>query len=492
MKQRLAMQEEEQNISNDIASPPLIVDLDGTLTPTDTLLESTIKLAKSSFFYVILLFFYVLQGRAKAKAFVGCKTSINAELLPYNQDLLDYITSEKEKGRKIVLATAAHASIANQVSEHLGIFDQVLATENNNNLKGINKLQAIHELVGPEFSYAGDSKADIPIWKKAKTAILVNTPRNLANLISATTPIEKAFYHEHPALTDWLRALRIHQWLKNLLLFVPLFTAFSFYDTHKIIYSFIAFFSFSFAASGTYIINDLFDLESDRAHPRKRNRPFAKGTIPIKKGLVLSIASLSTGIAMASLVSSNFLLMLLLYLALTSAYSWVWKGYMLIDVIVLSLLYTLRILSGAVAIEVSPSSWLLAFSVFMFLSLALVKRCAELVSLKAENSTTTQGRDYNVRDLDVLWPLGVGSALCSIVIFGLFISSPETSTNYSTPQLLWLTAIGLLYWLSRLWIKTSRGEMDDDPVVYAVKDRGSQITILGIIFSVLLAHFISF
>jgi 4-hydroxybenzoate polyprenyltransferase len=251
----------------------------------------------------------------------------------------------------------------------------------------------------------------------------------------------------------------------------------------------LAFLAFSLAASATYIVNDLWDLDSDRLHPRKRLRPFASARLSVLHGLAVAGASLASAFLLAYCVSISFCLMLLAYLALTSAYSWTLKKYVLIDAIMLSLLYTLRILAGAVAIGVATSSWLLAFSVFIFLSLALVKRCAELVSLEKSGLDKAHGRDYRVTDLTVLWPLGVGTALSAVVVFGLFISSPETQTRYATPQLLWLVAIGLVYWLGRLWIKTSRGEMHDDPVVYAIKDDGSRITVAIMLFVMLMAHF---
>jgi 4-hydroxybenzoate polyprenyltransferase len=240
------------------------------------------------------------------------------------------------------------------------------------------------------------------------------------------------------------------------------------------------------------VVNDLWDLENDRAHPRKRLRPFASARIPILHGLAVAAAALVIALAVALAVSKDFLLMLVLYLVFTNAYSWVLKEHVLVDVLTLSLLYTLRILAGTVAIGVATSSWLLAFSVFMFLSLALVKRCAELVSLEQDGEGSARGRDYRVTDLAVLWPLGVGAALSAVVVFGLFISADETRERYATPQLLWLVAIGLIYWLARLWIKTSRGEMHDDPLVYAIEDPGSLAAVFAMVVVVLLAHFLSF
>jgi 4-hydroxybenzoate polyprenyltransferase/phosphoserine phosphatase len=469
--------------------PPLVVDLDGTLTPTDTLIESFIGLVKQSPLNLLRAPLHLLNGRADFKDWVAARSGVSPERLPYREPLLAYLRAEKQKGRRIVLATAAHRSIAEGVSAHLGLFDAVIATQAGRNLKGEAKLEAIRKEIGGEFAYAGDSAADAPIWRAAKAAVLVGVPPGVADAIRREVPVEREFAAEEVGLTAWLRAFRVHQWMKNLLLFVPLLTAFSFLDVWKLVTTVIAFFAFSFAASASYVLNDLWDLENDRAHPRKRLRPFASGRIPIAQGLLASAAALLVALALASAVSRSFLLMLLLYLALTSAYSWVLKERALIDVLTLSLLYTLRIIAGSVAIGIPASSWLLAFSAFMFLSLALVKRCAELVSLEQSGEEDVPGRDYRIGDLAVLWPLGVGSALSAVVVVGLFISADETRGRYDTPELLWLVALGLVYWLARLWIKTSRGKMDDDPLVYAIKDSGSLMAVSFMIAVTLVAHF---
>jgi 4-hydroxybenzoate polyprenyltransferase len=468
---------------------PLVVDLDGTLTPTDTLAESLVGLAKRSPLDLLQVPFRLLNGRAEFKGWVAARAGVSPERLPYREALVAYLRDEKQNGRCIVLATAAHRSIAEGVSAHLGLFDEVLATQDGRNLKGEAKLEAIRGKLGGEFVYAGDSAADRAIWKAAKAAVLVGVAPGIADSIRKEVPVEREFAAEEGGLAVWLRAFRVHQWLKNLLLFVPLLTAFSFFDVWKLVTTVIAFFAFSFAASASYVFNDLWDLDNDRAHPRKRQRPFASGRIPIAQGVVAAGVSLVVALLLASAVSKNFLYMLLLYLAITSAYSWVLKERALIDVLTLSLLYTLRILAGSVAIGIPSSSWQLAFSAFIFLSLALVKRCAELVSLEQTGQGSAPGRDYRVTDLAVLWPLGVGSALSAVVVFGLFISTDETRARYATPELLWLVALGLVYWLARLWIKTSRGKMDDDPMVYAVRDSGSLMAVSFMVAVTLIAHF---
>ncbi len=469
--------------------PPLVVDLDGTLTPTDTLVESVLQLVKRSPSTLFQLPLWLLRGRAAFKLIVAAKGRIAVDRLPYRKPLLDYLREEREKGRVIILATASHKSVASRVSRHLGVFDDVIATEGLRNLKGTAKLQAIKERVGPDFVYAGDSVADVPIWKAGKSAILVGLSSKMASTIRQSTAIEQEFPKARAALRGWMQALRVHQWLKNLLLFVPVLTAFSFFDLARLSKVVLAFLSFSVSASAMYILNDLWDLENDRAHPRKFLRPFASGEIPLLAGIAVALLTLILGFLLATFVSPGFVLILCLYLFITMTYSLKLKKYVLIDVIVLSMLYTLRILAGSSASNISVTSWLLAFSVFMFLSLALVKRCAELVSIGQGTEKDARGRDYRVSDLMVLWPLGIGTGVSAVVVFGLFISAPETQSRYATPQALWFVAVGLVYWIARLWIKTSRGEMHDDPVLYALKDRGSRIVIGAIVLTMLVSHF---
>lgn len=471
---------------------PLVVDLDGTLTTVDTLAEAVVRLIKKSQINLLRMCLWLLRGRAIFKARISEHCGEISDNLPFREPFIEYLRNQKSNGRRLILATAAHKLIADAVSMRLGLFDDVLATESGKNLKGATKLVAIQALISGPFSYAGDSKFDIPIWKKSQGAVLVGVSDKTRRVVRQYTPIECEFYNESIGLLEWMRALRVHQWLKNLLLFVPLLTAFSVPDGRKVITIVVSFLAFSLVASATYIVNDLWDLDSDRAHIRKRNRPFASGAIAIGDGLVVASLLIILGFGLAMLVSKGFFFILMLYLLLTSVYSWMLKEYVLLDVLMLSMLYTLRILAGSVAIGVTTSSWLLAFSVFLFISLALVKRCAELVSLSQRGVSESRGRDYRVSDLSVLWPLGSAAALSAVVIFGLFIDAPDTRVRYTTPNILWLVAWGLIYWLARLWIKTSRGEMHDDPIIYALKDRGSRFTIIAMISLVVVARFINF
>lgn len=288
-------------------------------------------------------------------------------------------------------------------------------------------------------------------------------------------------------LATWARALRVYQWAKNVLVFVPLLTSFTFVDSRLVLNSLVAFISFSILASGTYLVNDVKDREHDRRHPRKRSRAVAGGEISVLQALAVASGLAAVSALLALLVSWQFLCVLGIYLAVTLAYSALLKSIVLVDVLALAGLYTLRILAGAVAIDVAISPWLLSFSVFIFLSLALVKRCSELIN--AATGESTSGRDYARPDLAVLLPLGIGAGLCSVIVLALFISTLDTQVRYRNPEYLWLVGVGLLYWIGRLWIKTGRGEMHDDPIVFAARDRGSILTLGAVMIVTLAAYF---
>ena len=469
---------------------PLVVDLDGTLTPTDTLVESVFCLLKKRPLAVFLLLVWLFRSRAQFKCNVAAHAGFEPNNLPWREDLLAWLHAQRLTGRRLVLATAAHESIANAVANKLALFDLVLASTHESNLKGDNKLAAIRQHVGSRFVYAGDSNADVPIWLASESAILVNASTAVTRQVKAAVQVEKEFAQTGAGWRDWLRALRVYQWIKNLLIFVPLFTAFALNDGHKVFIACLAFLAFSLAASATYVLNDLWDLDNDRQHPRKKSRPFASGKIPIVLGVTAAGLLLASSLALALVLSVKFAGMVLGYICLTTAYSVALKHYVLIDVLMLALLYTFRVLAGAVATGIVVTPWLLAFSVFTFFSLALVKRCAELVSLRESGGKSAHGRDYQVSDLVVLWPMGIGASLCSVVVFGLYIGSPGATTLYGNTDTLWLVGIGLIYWIARLWIKTARGEMHDDPIVFAVRDFGSRVTVLTMLAVTAIAHFI--
>jgi 4-hydroxybenzoate polyprenyltransferase len=469
-----------------LAAPPLVVDLDGTFTLTDTLWESLVRVVKHAPLTLLQFPLWLLTGRAGFKERVFANSGWDVQPLPLNPDLLRFL-NEQPQDRRIVLATAATEGIARAVVDHHRVFDDMVASDGHHNLKGEVKLKAIQERVGAHFSYAGDSRADVPIWNAASGAVLVGVSNGVRRALPSELPIEGDFERPKAGWPIWLKAIRVHQWAKNALVAVPLILGlqFTLATSLRVLVAFIA---FSLLASATYLVNDLWDLDSDRVHPRKRHRPLASGIIRIPQALLAALLLLASGLALAATLGIRFFALLVLYLVVTSVYSWVLKRYMMADVVTLASLYTLRILAGSVAIDVRVTSWLLAFSVFLFLSLALIKRCAELVALESRGEHGAAGRGYGVHDLRVLWPLGTSAAMSAVVVFGLFVSADETRQRFATPDLLWLAGLALVYWISRLWIKTSRGEMHDDPIVYALKNRNSRFTIALMFAIVMAAH----
>lgn len=471
---------------------PLFVDLDGTLIRTDLLAETFFLRVKSDPRILYLVPFWLLKGRAHLKRMLARDAALSVETLPYTGELVEILSAEAATGRPVYLATASDRQLADRVAAHLGTFRGVLGSDGRRNLKGVEKLRAIEALVGSEpFDYAGNGPEDIAIWAHARKALVVNAPPRLARRVRHHSPDVEILAPRPAWLWPAIKAMRPHQWLKNLLVFVPLVVSQQFGSAYAIAAALIAFLAFSLCASSTYVLNDLLDLAADRAHPRKRRRPLAAGDLPISYGVALSALAFLSAVALAAAVSPKLLAILLAYALVTVAYSWSLKSYVLVDVIVLSVLYTVRILAGAAAIEVTASFWLLAFSVFIFLSLALVKRCSELIGLERRLGVrAARGRDYGAGDLPVLQGLGAASGCTGVLVFALYIHDPVVAARYETPELLWLACLGLLYWVGRMWIKTGRGEMDDDPLVYAVKDRGTRIVLLGILAAVAGAMFL--
>ena len=452
----------------------IAVDLDGTLVLTNTLHESLLLLLKQSFFSILLLPLWLLQGKAALKSKLAASVSINAALLPYNLALINWLKKQKANGKKIVLTTAADQSIANAVSQHIGFFDEVLGSDGQINNVSSKKGQLLDERFGQNsWDYVGNSKADLAVWKSANQAIVVNASQSVikqatkngnVSLVLSATPVMPIY---------WLKVVRIHQWLKNLLLFIPLLAAHQIGNLEAAWALVVAFVAFSFCASAVYIANDLLDLDSDRQHPRKCLRPFACAAVPIYFGAaiapVLVIASLSLGLV----VGTAFTAWLAIYLLLTCTYSLWLKRLVLIDCMTLAALYTLRISAGAAAVSISMSFWLLAFSVFLFLSLAFVKRYAELQVQAQVGSSHAHGRGYAVSDAPLIQTLGITAGYAAVLVLALYLNSNTVITLYTQPQLIWFAVPLILFWVSWVWMKAHRGELHDDPIVFAINDKAS-------------------
>jgi 4-hydroxybenzoate polyprenyltransferase/phosphoserine phosphatase len=457
---------------------PLCVDLDGTLIRTDILWESILLLLRLNPLYVFLLPVWLATGRASLKRRVSSRVQIDAVSLPYHEELLAFLREQHRAGRPLLLATASYRDAAEPIAKHLGIFSGVVATSGSRNLKGDEKRSLLVGAYGARgFDYAGNSAADIAVWKDCNRAIVVNASDGLCRKASAISTLEKVF----PRQSGWKtlpKALRVHQWVKNVLVLLPMLTSHQIFRPRLLIGAFLAFVAFSLCASSVYVLNDLFDLKSDRQHPTKRNRPFAAGNLSIPTGLILVVVLAAGSVAVSLFLPRLFQLVLAVYYGLTLAYSISLKQKLLVDVFVLGGLYVLRVLAGGAATSITPSPWLLAFCLFFFLSLALVKRFTELRGLPENKSAPVAGRGYIAMDLPTIGAIGTGSGCMCVLVLALYINSPQVVPLYRSPSILWFLCPLLLYWISRVWVMASRGSMNVDPVLFALRDRVSYLTAL--------------
>ena len=484
--------------------PALCVDLDGTLVKSDTLVDSTLALARYHPSDLLKLPGWLLQGKAALKRHIAGAVQLDVVHLPYNRELLQYLEQQHAIGRPLYLATAADAATAQRVADHLGIFNGVLASDGTLNLSGNNKLAAFRERFGDNFCYIGNATPDLALLQNCQEPMVANPTAGLRSALrrAKITPV-RTFREQVSPLKAWPKAIRLHQWAKNTLIFVPLLLA-HLWATGRVVGTLLAFLSFGLCASATYIVNDLLDLEADRQHPRKRRRPFASGDLSAIAGVAVVglflVASIVIGILLPIIVSRlspgqalhrpyHFLVWLGIYCVTTLAYSLRLKRAVLVDVIVLSGLYTVRIIAGAAAAGIPLSTWLGSFSIFFFLSLAFVKRFAELENLRERGGAIAKGRGYHVSDIEQLRTFGSSSAYASVVVLTLYISNlnADAALLYRHINRLWLLVPIVLLWLSRLWLQASRGQLDEDPVVYAITDRRSLLLGLLVVAVVLSA-----
>ena len=463
------------------SNTPLFVDLDGTLFKTDLMYECAVILVRKNPFFLLKFLFWAIKGGKlllKNKIAQHAVQLLNFEDIPINQNFFNFLQLEYKNGRKIILATGNSKLIASAVCRFFPFFSTYLSSDSNKNLKGNVKLDAIRKLFS-NFSYAGNSKDDLCIFQSATESILVNpTLRTLKKLSSYEKLIDKKFDINTPTLKNFLKLLRLHQWLKNSLIFLPLLTSGKYLCMESWYKALLAFLLFSFMASSTYILNDLFDLESDRRHPQKKDRPIASGIISIPLATFISLLLFATALMVSSFINRAFTIILFLYFVTTIFYTLKIKQYVILDTITLALLYVVRVFAGASAINVMVSFWLLTFCVFIFLSLALLKRCAEIKLLKKSNKKMLKGRDYKISDYPILTSFGSSSAMIAILFLCFYLNSNAMVQQYQKPTLMWLIVPLLIYWIMRMWIKTHRGEMYSDPIVFTMRDKGSIIIIL--------------
>jgi 4-hydroxybenzoate polyprenyltransferase len=474
-----------------IAKPPdetvLVIDLDGSLVRTDLLYESFFAALTNGFRHHYSVLAALCRGKASLKAYLADAGSLDYGLLPHSADVLEFARNAKSDGRRVYLATASDRHHAEGIARHFGLFDGIFASDGTTNLSDETKARRLIEAFGiGGFDYIGNSNADLAVWSRARKAYIVGGSPALVRKVASLGVAVECLHESRPSFQAWFKALRIHQYVKNALVFVPLLTAHAF-TLHFALNATLAFVAFSLCASSVYLLNDLVDLDADRRHPTKRKRAFACGAIPLLHGVFAIPLLFILGFACAAAVSLPFVGMLAGYFTLTLAYSLSLKRKLLVDVVVLAMLYTTRVIAGAVALPVLPSEWLLAFSMFVFTCLALIKRYVELALRIDKDLPDPSNRNYRLFDLPIVGALAAASGLNAVTIFALYVSSPAVRDIYRYPEALWLICPILLYWLGRVVILAHRRAIDDDPIVFAIRDRNSYICGVLMILIVLFA-----
>ena len=459
---------------------PLAVDLDGTLFTGDLLYESFLEFLKGSgplmpIAFLQAVFQLLIGGRVGLKRFLATRTSIDIEELPYREDILSYVKSQKSLGRSVFLVSASDELYVKKIATFLGCFDEGIGSNGTINLLGKAKAKYIVERFGEKgFDYIGDTDADLHVWKHSSSGVSAGT-EELTKMASAVTKITETFPVKRNTVPIIIRGIRVHQWVKNLLLFVPLFGAHKFLEIDRLMQVFLGFLSFSFLASSVYLTNDLIDINSDRKHPKKKKRPIAAGTLSLSYAFILTPILLALGFTTGYFVSKDFFGILFIYFIITTLYSFYLKKVPLLDIILLASLYTIRIVAGTYAANVYISKWLIAFSMFIFFSLACVKRYSELQLMRSLSREKAEGRGYRSSDMEQIGIFGTISGYIAILVSTLYITSDEVATLYKNPEILWFICPILFYWISRVWLLASRGDMHEDPIVFALRDKTSYI-----------------
>ena len=463
----------------------LVVDLDHTLLKSDMLFLSFWSSFGQDWRSPFRSAFALSKGKAALKRSLAEAAQVDVTMLPYDDAVIDYIKAWRNSGGRTALVTASDNKIAQEIGMHLKLFDEVHGSDGTENLKGARKARFLVEVYGDkQFSYMGDSEADLAVWKHTKRAVTVNLSEAMKTRAAQVTDEVEHLSTHAATIGAYLKAIRPHQWMKNILVFVPMLAAHQ-VNGASLIASLLAFIAFSLVASSVYVLNDLLDLNADRAHPRKRLRPFAAGSIPIASGTWMVAGLLGMGAVIAAFLGPAFLAVMIGYYALTTGYSLYLKRRIVVDMCVLAGLYTVRIVAGSVATGIPLSMWLLAFSIFFFLSLAAVKRQAELVDNVKQGKLKASGRGYHVDDLPIISMISISAGYVAVLVMALYVNSPAVIQLYAHPEVLWGVCAVMLYWITRTVMLTHRGWMHDDPVVYAAKDRISQVCFLIILGLVL-------
>ncbi|MFT4262853.1 MAG: UbiA family prenyltransferase [Nocardioides sp.] len=474
-------------LSTPVTDIPLVVDLDGTLIATDLLYEAGSASLIGSPASALHMAGWLKRGRSTLKRELTARVELDYAVLPFRHEVIEWLRAERAAGRRLILASASDRHAVQGVADHLGLFDEVFGSTPESNLRSEAKRDLLVERFGPRgFDYVGNSSHDLPVWEAARVAHVVSDSASLRAKAAERAELGRTFGpgRRRGPLRAWLKSIRIHQWSKNALVVLPLLLAHRLGHVDDIVSALVAFVSFSLTASSVYVLNDLADVENDRHHHKKRTRPFAAGDLSLAAGWVSWPLLALAGLGLAFLLPLPYLAVLLTYLTLTTLYTFALKQLPVVDVVTLALLYTLRIVAGSAALDLALSNWLLTFSMFIFLGLAMTKRVSELTRIRRELSGAAKGRGYVEADLELLSMVGVSSSIASVLTFALFVQDGTTIGLYKTPGALWMSVPVLLGWLLRVWLLAHRGELDEDPILFAIKDRVSLVlgAVVGVIF----------
>ena len=465
---------------------PFVIDLDGTLVPTDTLHEALFLLFRRDWSQAWRVPLWIFQGRAVVKEKLGAfVTDQDVANFPINADLLEFAEREAGRGRKVVLATAADRRLAEKVAQRFPFISQVMASDGRTNLRGRAKADALSEIYPEGFVYAGDSYPDEEVWSRSAGAIFAGGSQRLFERVNEATQLLASFPPPSLGLTGLRRALRLHQWAKNALIFVPLILGGKFLDVTAWTNALEGFIAFGLLASATYLLNDLWDLREDRQHWSKKSRPLAAGEMQIVLSIALIFLLSLGGFSIAFVAASESIALLAIYLGVTLAYSFRLKREPIVDVVLLASLFTMRLWVGVVVAGVAFSTWLLVFSMFFFLSLSLAKRQTEIVRMVALGMERAPGRGYHANDAPLVLASGVATMMATVLIMVIYLIEDAFPKGlYKHPDFLWALPVVIFLWLARIWLLCHRGELDDDPVAFALKDRLSLVYagIMGAVF----------
>jgi len=463
-------------VSSDAPAPkPLVLDVDDTLLRTDLLHETAVAYVKANPLRAFDLVRWALQGKAVLKRQLGERVALMVDHLPVNEDLIAYARAAHEDGQQVGIATAADELLAMRLARRFDFISFVIASDGDTNLKGTAKAAALKERFPQGFAYAGDSRSDLEVWRDAEAIVLAGASAETTSKARALgKPIEAEFVRPGLGLRGWARALRVHQWAKNALVFVPLILSGMAADPVAVLHATVAFLAMSLMASGTYLVNDLFDLADDRMHWSKRHRPLASGALRIKHGVPAALLLIAASLALGATLGLAAFALVGVYMATTFAYSFYLKRRPIVDAFTLATLFTLRLGIGIAAVGAVPSPWLLVFSMFLFTSLSFAKRQTEIQKSVANGKTVVSGRGYQAGDTPLVLAMGIATAMAAITIMALYIMNDVYSADfYGQPMLLWAFPAALFMWVSRIWLLCSRGELNDDPVAFAIRDRVS-------------------